>query len=85
MDNDKKIAQVLEILELAIDITNNTKADVFVDYSGHINGLSVKVLLEGWKPEYEKLDFNKILYLDRDNVNELQEIIDYLKAIKEEN
>lgn len=85
MGKDKKIEQVREILTLAIDITNNTEADVFVDYSGHINGLSVRVFLKGWKPEYDKYDFNKILYLDRDNVNELQEIIDYLKEIKEEN
>lgn len=85
MDNDKKIVQVLEILALAIDITNNTEADVFVDYSGHVNSLYVKVFLKGWTPEYLKHDLYKILYLNRDVVNELQEIIDYLKEIKEEN
>ena len=86
MDNiDKKIALVTAITELAIDITNNTEADVFVDYSGHVNSLYVKVFLKGWTPEYLKHDLYKILYLERDNVNELQEIIDYLKAIKEEN
>lgn len=82
---DKKIELVSAITALSIEITNNSKIDVFAEYSGHVNSISVKVLLEGWEPEYKQFDFNKILYLDRCKVNDLQEIIDYLKELKGEN
>ena len=81
---DKKIALVLEIQELSIWITNNSKTDVFVDYSGHVNGLSIRIMLNGWKQEYTEPDYSKTLYLDRNSVKEFQETIDHLKAIKEE-
>jgi hypothetical protein len=84
MITTKKIALVRSILELSIEITNSSVVDVFVDYSGHVNCLTVKVYLDGWSPERLQNDYYKILYLDRDNVNELTKIIDYLKLIKEE-
>ena len=81
---DEKIALVMEILELSINITNNSATDVFCDYSGHTNGLSVRVMLNGWNPETMESSYSKILYLDRCKVNDLKEVVDYLQAIKEE-
>ena len=79
---DKKIALVLAIQELSIRITNNSNADVFCDYSGHTNGLSIRVCLDGWQHDNPKFDFTKIIYLDRNNVKELEEVLGYLKSIK---
>jgi hypothetical protein len=81
---DKKIDLVRSILSLAIDITNNSDVDVFCDYSGHTNGLSVRVILAGWKAENTYIDYHKIIYLDRCNEQNLEEVIKYLKLIKEE-
>jgi hypothetical protein len=81
---DKKIALVLEIQALSIRITNNSEADVFCDYSGHTNGLSVRVILAGWKAENTYIDYHKIIYLDRCNEQNLEEVIKYLRLIKEE-
>ena len=81
---DKKIALVNAITELSIKITQTTKADVFCDYSGHVNGLTVRVMLNGWQPDYIEPNYSKIIYLDRCKVNDLEEIVDYLQYIKEE-
>ena len=83
-DLNKKIALVLEIQELSIRITNNSDVDIFCSYSGHTNGLSISVMLEGWKPENPTIDYNKIIYLDRVSVKTMQEIIEYLRLIEEE-
>lgn len=79
-DLDKKITLVAEILKLSIEITNNSDADVFCDYSGHVNGLTVRVLLNGWTPDYTEPDYYKSIYLERTTVNELEEVINYLKG-----
>jgi hypothetical protein len=81
---NKKIALVGQIQELSIRITNNSDVDAFCSYSGHTNGLSVTVMLDGWKPENPTIDYSKIIYLDRASVKELEDIIDYLKLIEEE-
>jgi hypothetical protein len=36
-----------EIIELAIEVTNQTKHDVFVNYSGHVNSINVNYHVNG--------------------------------------
>ena len=84
MINNKKIDLVRSILSLSINITNNSNVDVFCDYSGHTNGLSIRVLLNGWKAESTHIDYHKIIYLDRCKEQTLEEIIDYLKLLEGE-
>lgn len=43
--------KVFEIFDLAMKITNKTCHTVFVDYSGHINHISVRVFEGGWGEE----------------------------------
>lgn len=81
---DKKIDLVRSILSLSIDITNNSVVDVFCDYSGHTNGLSIRVILDGWKAESTHIDYHKIVYLDRCTEQNLEEIINFLRLIEEE-
>lgn len=83
MSKKNKTALALEILKLSIEITNNSDVDVFVEYLGHTNGLYIRVFLNGWKVDRLQPDFNKSLYLEWDCVNDLQQIIEYLKLVKE--
>lgn len=85
MINNKKIALVTAITGLALEITSNSDIDIFLDFASHVKYFSIKVVLNGWNHngEYET-DLYKTLYLDWECEKELQEILDYLKLIKEE-
>lgn len=83
---DKKIALVTAITELSIKISTTSIIDIFVDFSSHVKGLRIKVILDGWNPEELKTDYEKTIYLDwKNSETELQKVLDYLKTIKEEN
>jgi hypothetical protein len=82
---NKKIALVTAITELTLEITSISHIDIFLDIASHVKYFSIKVVLNGWNHngDYET-DLYKTLYLDWDCEKELQEILDYLKLIKEE-
>lgn len=83
--NNKKIALVTAITELTLEITSISDIDIFLDFASHVKYFSIKIVLNGWNHngDYET-DLYKTLYLDWDCEKELQEILDYLKLIKEE-
>lgn len=84
---NKKIDQVTQILGLSVEISTNSSIDIFVDFSSHVRSLSIRVLLTGWStnPMFKDYDLTKTIYLDWDNSEkDLQEVIDYLRKIKEE-
>lgn len=84
---NKKIDQVTQILGLSVEISTTSIIDIFVDYSSHVKGLSIRVILNGWGNDttYNDYDLNKMIYLDfEDSEQKLQEVIDYLRKIKEE-
>ena len=86
-DLDKKISLATEILSLSIEISTNSIIDIFVDYSSHTKGMSIKVIKQGWtqNTSTEDYDLSKHFYLDtKSSLNELQEVLDYLKKLKEE-
>ena len=85
MINNKKIELVTSIQALALEITNKSDIDIFLDFASHVKYFSVKVVLNGWNHngDYET-DLYKTLYLDWDCEDELQEILNYLKLIKGE-
>jgi hypothetical protein len=85
MIDNKKIALVTAITELSIEISTNSIIDIFVDFSSHIKGLRIKVILDGWNPEEMKTDFEEVIYLDWSGSEEkLNKVLDYLRKIKEE-
>ena len=45
--------KVMKIMDLALEINSKEKNTVFVDFSGHTNGLRVQIYENGWKA-YEK-------------------------------
>lgn len=79
---NKKITLACEVLKLSARITNNSVTDVFCEFSAHVNCLSVRVLLNGWNSEYKKPDYYKIIYLDRADVKDLEELTMYLKELE---
>ena len=40
-----------KLTSLAYKVTNTTNADVFIDYSGHVNYITVRVYKDGWDTE----------------------------------
>ncbi len=40
-----------ELIMIAHEVTNTTKHDIFVDYSGHVNTLRVDIHVNGWVDE----------------------------------
>lgn len=46
-----------EIMKLAAQVSTTTKADVFVEYSGHVDLLTVRIHPEGYEGDNYKYDF----------------------------
>ena len=59
---DKKMQLVLDIMQLAVEISKNTKADVFVNYSGIVDQLSVRIYEDGLGKG--KAPYRKDIYLN---------------------
>lgn len=79
---DKNIELVRQILTQAIKLSTSTIIDVFVDFASHTKGLSVRVILEGWKEE-STTDYSKTIYIDWPNSEkDLQEVLNYLETLK---
>lgn len=84
MINNKKIELVQRILTQSIEISSSNIIDIFVEYSSHTKGLSIRVMLEGWN-DNPKTDLNRTIYIDWPGSEEaLNEVLDYLRKIKEE-
>jgi len=62
---NKSINQLVgEITSLAVMITSNTNADVFIDYSAHCDSLEIRIFKDGWEnhcgPDIEEDAYTKI-------------------------
>ncbi len=73
-------ANLVVITDLAFEVSTTTAHDVFVDYAGHVNSLSVRVHEGGWNRikcecgEYKgkNADKNYMVYLNEDEENLLE-------------
>ena len=80
--------KVMKIMDLALEINSREKNTVFVDFSGHTNGLQVQIYEKGWEYWRENGEGRKklnesYLYLDNDNcVEKLNNLIKKLKEMK---
>jgi uncharacterized protein (DUF849 family) len=85
---NKIMKLVLDIMQLGVEISKNTKTDVFVEYSGHVDQLSVRIYDDGWKKSMEPYD--RYVYLNTETYQEegiieiLEEIYAELSKYKEE-
>lgn len=77
---DKFIDKFFDVLKLAALVSNTTKADVFVEYAGHVDLLNIRIYPEGYECDGYKYDF----YGDQfDSVSEekLNDAIDKMTAL----
>jgi len=84
--NDLDIRQlVLKIMNKAMEKTENTKADVFVDFQGHVKSLCIRVYINGWKKSELRTDeevlIDKTVYLIRNKEDVLEKLQDMYNLI----
>lgn len=74
-----------EITELAYEITNKTKHDVFVRYSGHVNGIAVDLYVNGHSNEKSSIGLLN-LYINSEGraISKLKQTKRKLKKLLEE-
>ena len=77
---DKKMQLVLDIMQLGVEISKNTEADVFVSYSGHVDSLDIMIFYNGWS-DGRSGDYKKSIYLDTAKYRTEEDIIDVLDEI----
>ena len=83
---DKYRDKVLTIVALAMEASANTKADVFVRYSGHIDSIAVDVHPTGWRdeqPEAEivRYEMHPNIYTEESIDKMLDKVISDLKSL----
>lgn len=49
METERKISIAKAIIEKAIEVSDKTKHDVFVDWAPHVQWVEVDIYLGGWK------------------------------------
>lgn len=74
---------IKEIIVKAYQISTKTKADVFVNFSGHVNNLKIFFYKNGWNENIE-WDFNIDIYLDieKDAKTKLQLVLKELEKLE---
>ena len=80
MNEREEIMRLMaEVLGLCYEISGNSEADCFFNYSPHVNGLWVQVFEFGWT-EWAKGEYYAFYaYVNRDT---LLEVLDKLYALK---
>lgn len=70
---EERLSNILPVIEQiasnCVKITNNTKADLFFSYSGHVNLLSIYGYIDG-RQDDRPHDINTNLYLDLLSIDE---------------
>ena len=77
---DKKMQLVLDIMKLGVEISKNTKTDVFVNYAGHVDELGTMIFHGGWS-DGRSADYKKSIYLNTTEYRTEEDIIDVLEEI----
>lgn len=85
--NKSRIKQlVLDIMTLAIEKTETTKADVFVNYGAHVNLFEIRINPTGWINSSERADdfeeIKKDVYLDQDEEIVIEKLENMLQSIE---
>lgn len=81
MLNKETQKKIMKIMNLALEKNSKEKNTVFVDFSGHTNGLRIQIYENGWKA-YEKPNYNEVCYFEFNDANEkLNELIKRIKEL----
>ncbi len=77
---------LLRLLDLAYEISNKTKADVFLDYAPHVNSFSLRYYKAGWEEEAgEGVYIATSEWITIENLQSAIERLEQLKTEVEEN
>jgi hypothetical protein len=80
---------IRQILDLGIEISTTTNTDVWVDYAGHVNLLTVRVTLAGFDKNIThdkgfQLWLTPTEYSTEEEIEtELKQVVEYLTVVKE--
>lgn len=85
MNKRKKLALIQRILKQAVEMSTNNSIDVFVDWSSHVELLTVKVFENGWSEANPTEDYRAEvwfrIYDEATCLKRLQDILDYLEGV----
>lgn len=85
--NDLEIRQlVLKIMNKAMEKTENTKSDVFINFMAHVKGLEVRLFKNGWQKSELRTDveadlIDETIYLTRNKEDVLEKLQDMYNLI----
>jgi len=84
---DKYVVKlILEIEELALNISSNTEHDVIFNYSGHVQNIDIRYYKNGWKEDKKGIKIlDMYLDLSKDPEKELIEAEKFLINLLGEN
>lgn len=79
--NDLEIKKlVLMIMNKALEKTENTDADVFVDFQAHVKKLDIRIFQNGWTKEVPAI--SKSTYLNETGaVEDLREMYELINSL----
>ena len=77
--------RIIEIMELALELNDKEKNNVFINFMGHTPSFSISIHYSGWKnnkePNYrETIYFTELMI--KEKLKELDKIIKILKKLK---
>lgn len=70
------------LFKKALEVQRQTRHDVFVDYSGHINNVSLRVFEFGWVPDKMPDVSMEINKFESENFKEAMDYLDLLLNIE---
>ena len=71
-----------KLISKTFEINRNTRHNVFLNFSGHTEGLEIFYCKNGWNPEKE-LTYLKKVYLDeKSSIEELQNLLKDLEKLE---
>lgn len=82
MLNKKIKEKVLKIMELGLEVNNETSHKVFVRYYGNTDGLDIDIFYNGWTREKE-IDLKETLFLDFEEKEVLKSLNEIIKKLEE--
>lgn len=71
---------ILKIIKNSLEINSREKNTAFINYSGHVNELDIRIHKKGWK-EYQDADYSKDVYMNNRTSEQIQE--ELLEILKE--
>ena len=83
MELERKKEIAAELIKKAVEISETTDHDVFVDYSPHVNWIDITIHLHAWKKNTQGLQIFVIFDENHDTETELRRAMEILNSMAE--